>query len=286
MSKKAWVIVNLQKKNAVCCAESVADIFLKSSVETYMDEQLSAVFPNANSVVFMSKENCLKNADFIVAIGGDGTIIHSAKYAVEQDIPILGINVGRLGFLAQLELSELHLLSKVIEQNRIEERMVLRADIFTKDGVHTYTALNEVLLSKCNMGKIIDMDVMCQDKLVSSYRADGIIFSTSIGSTAYAMSAGGPVIDTSVDCISMTPICPHSMFSRSIVFSPDKVLKIHSKFINNSDDVELYIDGEKLHTLNAEEYVTVRRAERSAKFICLENKDFYEILNKKIMTRG
>lgn len=284
--KNAWIIVNIQKKNAVSCAVSVVDIFNKLNITPYIDKELENMFESSCPAEFADIETCISKADFIVAIGGDGTIIHSAKFAIERDIPILGINAGRMGFLAQLELSDIEFLPDMLKKSAIEERMALRADVYTKNGTFTYTAINEVLLSKGNMGKIVDLDVTCQGKRVSSYRADGIIFSTSIGSTAYALSAGGPIIDPGIDCISMTPICPHSIFARSIVFSPDKVLKIQSRFVNNSDDVQLYIDGEKLHTLDSGEYVTVRRADRCVKFICFEDNDFYEILNKKIMTRG
>ncbi len=286
MKKNAWIIVNIQKNNAVHCAEKTVELLKKANINSYIDSELQGLFNGDCSAYFADKSTCIANADFIVAIGGDGTIIHSAKYALEKNIPILGINAGRMGFLAQLEISDIEYLPENLKKSVIEDRMALRADVHTKNGVFTYTAVNEVLLSKGNMGKIVDLDVTCQGKTVSSYRADGIIFSTSIGSTAYAMSAGGPVIDPSVNCISMTPICPHSIFARSIVFSEDKQLKIQSRFVNNSDDVQLYIDGEKLHTLDSSEYVTIRKADRCVKFICFENNEFYEILNKKIMTRG
>lgn len=286
--KNCWMLVNLEKEHAPQCACRAAELLLELGYQVWMEDTLLVIDP-PRAVRLSTAQRCLSQADFLVAVGGDGTIIHTAKYAVQRDIPLLGINAGHLGFLAQLEAHEVEKLPELLTSGcEVQSRMILQARVFSQSGeeLERVCALNEVLLSKGSAAKIVDLEVTCQGKPVSSYRADGIILSTAIGSTGYALSAGGPILDPCVDCISMTPVCPHSLFGRSIVFAPDQELRIQGKYINNTESLVLSIDGEAARKIHPGDYVLVRRSEKRVKFLCVEGRDFYEILNEKIMTRG
>ena len=222
----------------------------------------------------------LDEADFCVAIGGDGTIIHLAKHAVLKDKPVIGINLGRLGFLSAIEPKELSLLKKLKDGDYITEgRMMLSV---VHNGKN-YFALNDAVLSKGALSKMIDLDVACRGVSVGSYRADGIVFSTPTGSTAYNLSAGGPVIDASVECIAMTPVAPHSAFSRSIIFNADSKITVTPSSADR--EVFLTVDGEEGIPVKFGDKVEIYKSEKSVKLINFSGKGFYQVLCDKLLNK-
>ena len=214
---KAMIMPNFDKKNAVACTKTVCSKLMEYGVEPWMADSCKSKL-DLSFVVYGDFYQQLQNCDLLIAIGGDGTIIHSAKHAVVFDKPILGINAGRLGFLAGLEQDELDYLQQLAACNyQIEERMMLEVVHHSEKGEISYFALNDAVISKGALARVIDLDIYCMNRYVSSYRADGIIFSTPTGSTAYALSAGGPIVEPAIDAIGMTPISPHSLFDRTIL---------------------------------------------------------------------
>ena len=141
-------------------------------------------------------------------------------------------------------------------------------------------------MTKGGYAKIVDLEIYCNGRMIMDYRADGVILSTPTGSTGYAMSAGGPIIDPGIDTIGLTPICPHSMFSRTILFSPNNVLEVHSKEVNNSANVVFSVDGERMMTLTSEDSVVITRADKTMGFIRLTKNNFCDMLNMKLLERG
>ena len=229
----------------------------------------------------------LKACDLVIAIGGDGTIFHQAAVALPYDKPILGINSGRLGFLSQLEATDLSPLSRLATGDYvIENRMVLRMTAYRKGGTVTSFAINDVVISRSHLGRTIDLDVRCGKDQIGEYRADGILFATPTGSTAYSLSAGGPIIDPSLESIIMTPICPHSLASRSIVFSSDKVLIVRPTMPDAETQLCAIVDGTPVEHMQGSEYVTVEKSEYVSRFLCFEDRSFYQTLNQKMKLRG
>ncbi|MEG1973058.1 MAG: NAD(+)/NADH kinase, partial [Oscillospiraceae bacterium] len=222
------------------------------------------------------------SCDIIVAVGGDGTIFHCAFDALLCDKPILGINAGRLGFLSQMELSDLSPL-QYIPSNKftVEKRMVLEAFIKTSSVDTSFLAINDIVFSRSHLGRIIDLDVKCNDEFVGSYRADGLIFATPTGSTAYSLSAGGPVCDPSMDCIVFTPICAHSVFDRSVLFSGDKEIEVSHKFPDEGDKLIVVVDGQPVLLEETIENITIKMSQKRTQFIVLNGKNFYCTFNKK-----
>lgn len=277
---KAFIMPNLDKKNASECTKKVIDKLDKLGIESMLDKKYEDIFDDC-SAVFADFFAAIYEADFVIAIGGDGTIIHSAKHAVEYDKPLLGINVGRLGFMAGLEMDELPDLQGLVSKSyNIQQRMLLQCKHYSNGVVNEYLALNDVVVSNGALSRIIDLDLITNDKKIASFRADGIILSTPTGSTAYALSAGGPIIEPSLNCISLTPICPHSLVTRTVIFSEEKTLVIRGSSLN-LHPIYITVDGEQGARLEKEDYIEISKSQKKVKLICLNDKTFYEVLNQK-----
>ncbi len=227
------------------------------------------------------EDTLYRECDIIITIGGDGTLIRHAKGTAVYGKPCLGINTGRLGFLANIEEKNLHLLEKLKKSDyTTENRMMLRCSV-TEDGVAkmTMTALNDIVLSSGSVAKLMDIRMNISGDIID-YRADGIILATPTGSTAYSLSAGGPIIDPSVRCISLTPICSHSLTARPILASPDSEIELTvpdtSKY-----NAQLIVDGVSFGEVNKQLKVSVRPTAFNAKFINLTSSTIYKTLSYK-----
>lgn len=220
--------------------------------------------------------------DAIIALGGDGTMLKASKIAYTEDKPITSINFGTLGYMSGLENSELHILSSLKEGFETEERMLLDIRVIRNGAQIAETlALNEAVISRRTDGDIASLELMCDGTAVCAYRADGIIIATPTGSSAYAMSAGGPIIDTKLDAFCVCPICPHALGSRAMVFSPNSVLETYDR--NRTDGNNLLLsDGKSICTLKFGDKVVVSRSEKTLKLIKLKKDAFYETLYKKM----
>ena len=219
------------------------------------------------------------SADLYIILGGDGSIMRASHNAAKQGIPILSINLGRMGYMAELEKDELHLVDSYFSGNyHIEERMML--SVITPDG-NEHIALNDAVLSNGSVAKMVSFSLYSNGQYLSRYNADGIIISTPTGSTAYSMSAGGPVVDPSVECLIATPVCPHSLNSRPVIFSGRTELEIK----NETDrDIPMYItvDGGDNLEICYGESVTIKRSDITTKLVRIKDECFYRILGKKM----
>ena len=222
--------------------------------------------------------------DLVIAIGGDGTIIHTAKLLLPYDKPLLGVNMGRIGFLASLERNQIDML-KLLQKGEyhIEERMIVKANCFT-EYPRSFFALNDIVISKGSTAHMIDLRVYCDDRFVASYRADGVIVATPTGSTAYSLSAGGAVIDPTIQGLLLTPIAPYSFFSKSMLFRSDAKLRIIPVGYENQT-IGLSADGEQNIRLNSGEEIQLERADKTVKLINLTGKRFYEVIHDKMLGR-
>ncbi len=279
-----FVIPNFEKKNTTDCMKQVCHTLIHYGATVWVQEEYREKI-YLHGIQFGAFETLLQRATLLVVIGGDGTIIHAAKHAVAYDKPILGINAGRLGFLAGMEVDELSALERLMTgEYQIQERMMLAVTLQHNNQRQEFLAFNDIVVSKSALSRMIDMQVRCDDTKVMDYRADGVIFSTPTGSTAYTLSAGGPIVDSSLAAIVMTPIAPHSLFDRSVLFAPNHRLTLSAK---SSADTEVYltVDGEEGVLLQAGAMVTISRAACQAKLIDLNGKPFYQVLHQKFSTR-
>ena len=277
---KAVLYPNFQKKNALSCARETCDVLGRAGVEVCVSGKFREDVKDKR-VTFEDIETSAKTADIVIAIGGDGTILRCAKHLMGTDTKMLGINTGTLGFMAGLEADQLDKLSLLTTgEYDISQRMTLDVLYHGKDGDVTATVLNEVS-ARSGSFRICDFEVYSEGYLVGKYRADGVLFSTPSGSTAYALSAGGPVIEPDLECIEMTLICPHSLFSRATMFSPSRKLRMKVT-TTREDSMVINVDGEHFISLARDESIEICRGRNNINFIDLIGNSFHESLCKKM----
>ena len=217
----------------------------------------------------------VSKASVIAALGGDGTIMRAAHLAVKYDTPVIGINLGRIGYMAELDVSEIPLISRYFSHEYKEEtRMMLR--VCTEQRV--FYALNDAVFHTKNK-HMSHYTLTCNGDFVNEYRGDGLILSTPTGSTAYSMSAGGSVIDPRLNCIGVTPICPQSLTARPLVFAPDSKLTVRAE----SAECMVTVDGKDPQTLHEGTTVTVCKSRKKLRMLRLKGDGFYEVLRNKVL---
>ena len=219
-----------------------------------------------------------------IVIGGDGTILSASLAAAQCNTPVLGINLGHLGFLADVELSE---LKNALEafcrgEYKVEQRFMLEAVLRAKDGTETVLpALNDIVISRASYTRMIALDVLVDGHFLASYVGDGLVISTPTGSTAYSLSAGGPVVDPALDVSVITPVCPHTLNSKPVIISGDACITVN--FHGTFDDVSmLTTDGQRGIQISEGDTVSVRASKLKTRLIKISDRSFYEILHKKI----
>lgn len=275
---KVSLIVNKDKARAVEAAERAA-----KELNALGAQLLSCVdCPIEGTVVMDSAEDMIRACDVAVTVGGDGTIIHHAKYAALYHKPLLGINLGRVGFVANIEPDEIGELKKLVSGDyRIQKRMLLEITV-DKDGEEQhFTAVNEAVLHRDSLSNMVDFSVELSGERIISYRADGMMFSTPTGSTAYSFSAGGPVIEPDMRCILLTPVCPHALSSRQVVFGENSVL---SARVHPDSTLKCYmtVDGQNYIPISSDDTITVKKSPLELQLIILKEKNFYTLLNEKL----
>lgn len=286
--KKIAIVTNFNILEKATAALKVTNYLLKFGckilVSQYSKEKVLAMKNYRGNIYFLPIEKLYDEADLVIALGGDGTILDCAKRMAKRGKPILGINLGHLGYMAELEMDELSSLSKIIDGDyTIDERNMLNIEVFTKDGTSKYSsyALNDAVISNGSVSKIINLDLYAEESLVTSYRADGVIISTPTGSTAYAMSAGGSIADPKVKCMLVTPICPHSFIARQLIFSDETKIKIKNVSVREKM-LMLTIDGKTNCEMYRDEYVTISKSDLTVKLVRLKDCSFYDILSQKM----
>ena len=233
---KVALIPNLSKKDAQFHTEMIIRTLCQYGAEVLLYRPMEPYFGSLPVTVYEDFFQMIDDCNVILAIGGDGTIIHAAKHGALADKPILGINLGRMGFVAGLEKDELNFLENLVQGDyKIDERMMLEVTYPENGELVTKHVVNEAVLSRGALSKIVDFTLLSGNNVIGEYRADGLILATPTGSTAYSLSAGGPVIDPAMDCILLTPVCPHSLFSRTVVFSGDRELTVEGCSQYDSD---------------------------------------------------
>ncbi|MBR5486303.1 MAG: NAD(+)/NADH kinase [Oscillospiraceae bacterium] len=279
---KVMIAINADKESILRQADHVANVLSSMGVTCYMDLAHSDKMEE-KSIQFEDFAYTPPEFDAIVAVGGDGTILRFARFALTMGKPILGVNAGRLGFLTTIEKDDDESLKRFVKGDYFTtDRMMLTIEHHSGNTVTKYAALNEVVIRNAIATRIVDIDV--QDKThVMQVRADGVIFATPTGSTAYSLSAGGPIVDPSVDTIIMTPICPHTLFSRSIIYGADRELIVRGVHDHaHSSSMIMAIDGRPDIEIADGEYLVIRKSEDHVKLIAFEDKNFYQVLKDKI----
>ncbi|MDE5764282.1 MAG: NAD(+)/NADH kinase [Ruminococcus sp.] len=278
---KAALFPNFQKKNALSCALEVCDMLYSCGIEVSISTDYIREFNGRKFVLFEDIEKAVGTSDIFIAIGGDGTILRCAKHLIGTDILLLGINTGTLGFMAGLEAYELDKLAGLkTGKYDISQRMTIDMTLNNADSGDVYTALNEISVRSGSF-RICDFEVYSDGYLVGKYRADGVLFSTPSGSTAYALSAGGPVIEPDLECIEMNLICPHSLFARATMFSAYRRLTLVNRTAGDGSLV-VSVDGELERSIGENESIEIVRGKNNLNFVNLIGNSFHESLCRKL----
>ena len=228
----------------------------------------------------------LPTADLLICFGGDGTILHAARDATLHGVPILGVNTGSVGFMAELERSELSLLAPLAHgMYTIEERMMLLGSVYAGGRcIEQDVALNDIVLNRFGSLRVVDYEVYVNDQYLNSFTADGIIVSTPTGSTGYSLSAGGPIISPTASMLMLTPICPHTLNSRSIVFSSrDRIrIRIGEGRRSGIDEACVTFDGDTCVQMQTGDYVEIEKSTEVTRIMKINQVSFLEVLRNKL----
>ncbi len=281
---------NPYRDRGLRAAQAAEKILRNVGVETamclpFLLEGSNLEFPK--HIQFKDTQEELKNADMLVCFGGDGTILHAAKDANAHKVPILGVNLGSVGFMAELEQSELSMLSKLAAgKYTIESRMMLDVAV-RRDGKVLFNdiALNDAVVSKGSIARVVRLDIFTEEGRLTKVGGDGIIVSTPTGSTGYSMAAGGPIVEPTARNLLLTPICPHSTRSSSYVLSPEHIITVEAADANRKF-VYLSVDGGKAFSLKNGDQVRVSTSKYTTRLVRLSKKSFCEILDKKMGTEA
>ena len=229
----------------------------------------------------------IRGADMIIAFGGDGTILHLSKTAAHRDIPVLGVNLGSLGFMAELESKELSQLRDLCAgKYEIESHMMLDVSV-QRDGrvIYSNLALNEALIARGNISRVIRLQIFTEQGKLVDVAGDGVIVASPTGSTAYSLSAGGPVVEPTARNFIVSPICAHSVHANAYVLSPERVITVQTEK-GSYKPVLLSVDGGRAFSLRSGDSIEVRRSKFDTKLVRLSKRSFCEILQKKMLMGG
>lgn len=233
---------------------------------------------------FACFDDMCKEADVLIVLGGDGTILRAARRVCALNLPILGINLGTMGFLAEIEPDKIEVsLGRFLSgEYKLDERFMLDAEIVRNgESVATYTALNDAVVSGSSFKRVVSAELYVDGSYITSYDADGVIASTPTGSTAYSLSAGGPITDTAMELMLVTPICPHTLSSRPLIIPPDKCITV--KITGSKKESPLLtVDGQEGEKLFEGDEVVIKASARKTRLVRVNGMNFYEILKKKI----
>jgi NAD+ kinase len=234
----------------------------------------------------VTKEVICQSVDAVVALGGDGTILNAVNEFAPYGIPILGINLGHLGFLTELEVNEVYVtFIRLLDGNYwFDERMLLAGEVVRqKCVVEEFLGFNDVVIARGAFARIVQLETYVEKDYVTTYPADGLIISSPTGSTAYSLSAGGPMCEPSLELLVLTPICAHTFYSRPMVISSEHTVRVIVR--SEREEVVLTIDGQRRFSLEQDDEICVRKADKRVKLIRVHDRSFYEVLRKRL-SRG
>ena len=284
MKKKIRAIALFPKdkdKGAYLKTQELAHWLLRQGIKVFVPHTLTAKLPK--KVQSIPREEIPKNVDLVCVLGGDGTLLNTARLVSPYHLPILGINMGELGFITQVSADKMYesLMTIFSKGFHISKRTMIDADVFRDHKkVAQYTALNDVVINKGALARIIELETAISGQFVSSVRADGMIISTPTGSTAYSLAAGGPIIHPKTPCLVITPICPHALTNRPLII-PDNS-RVSVTLLSTNGEVILTIDGQVGFSLRSQDRIEVKKARIKTHLVHSPQISYLDILRSKL----
>jgi NAD+ kinase len=281
--KKVGIIPNIEKEKSKGAAERIIEFLNKKGFETLIEKE-TAVYLGINKEG-CDEEELFSQSDFIVVLGGDGTMLNAGKKACEYNTPLIGINLGHLGFLTDTDTPGIeNSLSKVINgEYKLEKRMMIEAEVHSlSEGIHSFYCLNEFAVSRGNM---VEVGVYVNDEYIDDFFGDGVLVSTPTGSTAYNLSAGGPILKTDSNMLAITPICPHTLYARSIVVGADDIVKLVIDRYSKTD-LSAVVDGLHVSAVNKDDTIIIKKSDKYVTIMKTNKMGFYDVLREKMFNKG
>ncbi len=284
--KKITVIPNIYKDKELTHTRKVIGIINKFGGQVLLSENVAKSLMLPDNAY--QESELYNKADLVLVLGGDGTLLNVARRTAFYGTPILGINLGHLGFLVELEKNNLEEFFEKLfaDDYTINERMMLEASLVRESmTIDSFLALNDIGITRGAFSRIINLKLFVDNQFVDDYRADGLIIATPTGSTAYSLSAGGPIVDPNMSILMATPICPHTLHARSIIIPDNKTMSIH---IGNDyfHDAMLTVDGQQGCKLKQKDIIKIEKSKCTARLVRINNTSFYDVLRKKLSERG
>lgn len=276
-----FIIPNLVNANAASTLENAASTLHRCGAHILLCDKLREQFSHL-AADFLPEQEAFQKCDVIVTVGGDGTILHTARKSLGFDKPLLGINVGRLGFLATVEAYEMEKLERLARGEFSYDRRTLLAVSTEGRPELSQTALNDVMISKNISTQTVDIAVYCDDILANHFRGDGVVIATPTGSTAYSLSAGGPVLDAHIAGLVVTPVCAHGLHSPPMVLSAQRRLRILASAAYGAPNPLISCDGGKPWEIAPGQAVSIALSEQSISLVCFNEADQFEAIDKKL----
>lgn len=272
--EKIAIIPNLLRDTEGTGTKAIIKYLKSKGIKIYMDNSLA----KCNFEVEYVEIGKFKDINMAIIIGGDGTILSASKNYINTDIPILGINHGNVGFLTELEKDDMQGLDNIINGNfSLEKRPIIKVEHLG----NTYYSINEASIHRGNSPKMLDIDIIIEDVPMNQFRADGLLVATSSGSTAYSLSAGGPIMDPLVNAFVVTPVCPHNVYIKSVVVSAETEIKIK---LNNSEQCTFSVDGNFISQIKGNHEITIKKG-GYINTIRRDKNSFYKKLKTKIFEK-
>jgi NAD+ kinase len=275
------IIPNLTKDKDMNVTRSMLDWFLNKDIKLLLESDIAEKLNCVN--IGCSRDEMYSSSDVIIVLGGDGTLLNIARQSAKYNVPLFGINLGHLGFLAEAEISDMYIsLEKIIKGDYlIEKRMMLQAFIDdSEDETKELLALNDICITRGLIPRMISFSIFINDTFFELYSADGIVVSSPTGSTAYSLSAGGPIVSPELKVMIIALICPHTLHNRPIVISDKDEVRI--EIGGENSEVMLSLDGQDSYKLNPSSVVKVRSSSFVTNLVKLKQRSFFDVLKRKI----
>ena len=281
--KSFFIYPNMRKGDAVALVPQVCARLRRDGVRLILPMQMRAAAPEVPGADYMETDEAIRVADAAVVLGGDGTMLRIAQAAAQNDVPLLGVNVGHVGFMTELEPGELGEMEKLFDgYSSIDSRMMLHVSVIRNQRVvYENDALNDIVIAKGTAFRVVRVCISADDEEVTSFNGDGVIVATPTGSTAYGLSAGGPVIEPSAENMAVIPICAHALTAKSFVFSPERRIMLTASCEGGSE-VFLSTDGGQGFAIRPDDRVEITRSSLRTRLVRLKGVSFYQILQHKL----
>ena len=278
--KKIAIVTNYNIPEKLSAAAKVAEKISGRTEEILIPENYKdRIFRNRmhkSEYSYKSYDDIYTDSELIIVIGGDGSMLEAARRAAAKAIPVIGINMGRVGYMTELEMDELELIDRVFEgKYTIDDRAMLTVKIVSEKGQTRFVAnaLNEAVIANGAAARIIDVELSDDDEVVSTYRADGLVISTPTGSTAYSLSAGGPIVDPRLSCICVTPVCPHSLLARPMIFPDEACIKVKNICVREKS-LHLTVDGKATFEMYLGDTAVITKSSLKARLLRVKDEGF------------